>query len=364
MWNLDNFAEEEDDRARDRLQEELENGLEEAERNAGPEGETEAAKRYVRDKIMEAENSKDLLERAEWLIKEEWLNRVEALPGNIFSMGAFGEFSGTLSGYLKLMGFVLITCIQLIAPPLILVSKLHNFGTFTGDGKDFLWECWSLAGMFLGPPLDAEVCWERAGGQDEAHLPGQLPDMFYDWTHVSTTKSLGFLFTMAFCLNGWFVLMEEAKTWKDLYNTFRYIEIHTPKFVFRGEWCFILGAFVNIWVVVFCSIDTYVVVGGSRSPQDLLLDALGMLFLYNLDDIGGDLGFVDEDDWDGERIAWIYEECVKNVDDAIFDEDSLDFQGQVILNCFIFFKWFVLAMCFALPALAALTPFMVIAPSG
>jgi len=56
---------------------------------------------------------------------------------------------------------------------------------------------------------------------------------------------------------------------------------------------------------------SYVVVGGSETPKDVLLDALGMLFLYNLDRIGREMGFVDRDDWPGDRLGWIFQEMVK-----------------------------------------------------
>merc|ERR1712232_534974 len=98
-----------------------------------------------------------------------------------------------------------------------------------------------------------------------------------------------------------------------------------------GHSFLVVGAFINCWGVAWSCIDMYVVVGASSSPQDLLLDALGLLFLYNLDDIGGDLGFIDEDDWPGERIAWIYKELVHPCPDDLFDEEKLDWLGSIAL---------------------------------
>merc|ERR1712194_425093 len=69
-----------------------------------------------------------------------------------------------------------------------------------------------------------------------------------------------------------------------------------------------------------------VVVGASESPKDVMFDALGLLFLYNLDDIGGEFGFVDEDDWPGVRLGWIYQEMVlhdwKPEDEDPFDDEE------------------------------------------
>merc|ERR1712151_1309046 len=126
----------------------------------------------------------------------------------------------------------------------------------------------------------------------------KLPEEFgllEDWNHLFLTRSLGLIFMVIFILNGLFVLIEEKSTWKDIYNTFRYLDIKNDKFKMTGRYWLADSAFVNCWVILWSCLDIYVVVGASMSPQDLLMDALGLLFLYNLDDIGGDLGFVDED---------------------------------------------------------------------
>merc|ERR1712228_57142 len=43
------------------------------------------------------------------------------------------------------------------------------------------------------------------------------------------------------------------------------------------------------------------------SPKELVLDAFGLAFLYNLDDLGGDLAFMEEA-WDEEFMGRIYGE--------------------------------------------------------
>merc|ERR1712066_1174916 len=87
-------------------------------------------------------------------------------------------------------------------------------------------------------------------------------------------------------------------------------------------WFLVMGAIVNCWVVFWSALDMYVVCGASNTPQDLLMDALGLLFLYNLDDIGGDMAFLEEDDWPALRLAWIYEIMVHPTPDEDFDEDD------------------------------------------
>merc|ERR1712060_150452 len=158
------------------------------------------------------------------------------------------------------------------------------------------------------------------------------------------------------------VVLQERKAWKDLYNTFRFLDWKNKYFKAPGAFTMGAGAFVNCWVVVWSCLDMYVVVGASKTPQDLLLDALGLLFLFKLDDIGGDLGFVDQDDWPGLRIAWIYNELVRPWPDEEFDEDKLDRLGTFWL---LFYKCvirFICAEIICIPILSIFTPFLDIAP--
>lgn len=124
-------------------------------------------------------------------------------------------------------------------------------------------------------------------------------------------KVIGILLLYIFACNGLFVILQEKKTWFEIYSTFKYLKKYNPKFESGGKVFLYAGALVNCWAVMFCTIASYAIVGASSSFKDLMFDALGLLFLYNLDDIGGVLGFVYEDDWDGVRLGWIYNEMVK-----------------------------------------------------
>merc|ERR1740138_1604670 len=122
-------------------------------------------------------------------------------------------------------------------------------------------------------------------------------------------------------MNGLFVVVECKQTWFKLYNTFQYLKRSAPNLTIQGERFLYLGAFVDCWTVLWCCASCYIVVGTSGSVQDVLFDSLSLLFLYNLDEVGGDLGFVDEDDWPGARLGWIFKEMVKE-DWQTPDEDS------------------------------------------
>merc|ERR1712232_127479 len=200
----------------------------------------------------------------------------------------------------------------------------------------------------------ATCFFRKTEGKDVSYLD--------DWYHIPTTKALGLLMMFAFILNGLFVLLDERRSWKQIYNTFRYLDIMNPRFKLKGINYLFLDGLINTWVICWCCLDVFLVVGPSNSPTDVLMDALGLIFLYNLDDVSGDLGFIDADDWPGLRLAWIYKEIVHPCADEIFDEDKLDIEGCIILSLYYVSATFLVALIFTVPIVAAFTPFVQIVP--
>lgn len=324
-------------------------------------------KEYAKDEICSCETTREIIMKAELLIEEDWLDKIDALPGNMFCLCAFG---GVIPGGIppdgaricsltnlkacsKYMGCLLITLIQLIGPPLIFFSRMPG-SMGIPDMYAYEWRCHPL---FAG----------HSTNNTDACPSGKLPEEVYmggDWDEMWTTKFLGIVFSLCFILNGLFVILQEMNTWKNLYNTFRFLDWKNDKFKAPGSFIMVAGAFVNCWVVVWSCLDMYVVVGASRSPQDLLLDALGLLFLFRLDDVESDLGFLVKDDWPGLRIAWIYNELVRDWDDDEFDEEKLDVLGAV---CLFFYKFVICLICaqlLCIPILAGFTPFIDIVPES
>ena len=73
-------------------------------------------------------------------------------------------------------------------------------------------------------------------------------------------------------------------------------------------------------------------VGGGlqkSESQDVLFNSMAVTFLYNLDDIGGEMGFLGDDDWDGEELGKLYYNSVsqlmddKGITEAGFDPDTI-----------------------------------------
>jgi len=343
----------------------------------GVEDVEEAMKEYAKKQITEATSNTDLIMKAEILIQEDWLGKTDELPGNIYCLMAFGDVMASGSACLstegmlavaKLLGWVLIVLIQLVGPVMMFFSSVRGVGVL--EEKMWLWRCakWTQYVPFLFQKGDHyeegsdEPCGYTPHGSDDALMPDDV-SMLLDWYHISTTKILGLLIIVAFILNGIFVINGEMETWKKIYNTFRFLKENTPNFDVKGRWGLILGVCVNCWVVVWCCLDSYIVIGASETPSDLVKDALALLFLYNLDDIGGDLGFFSSDDWPGVRVAWIYDEIVHPCPDEFFDESVLDWPGYISLSIYKYTTGALLVLLFILPFLDTITPFIAVVPA-
>lgn len=123
-----------------------------------------------------------------------------------------------------------------------------------------------------------------------------------------------------------------------------------------------LGAFMNAWVIFWLCIDMWLVLGVSDSVTEVLMDALALAFLYNLDDIGSDLRFVDEDDWPGLQLAWLYKyryKCALVYDDIQYEGTEPPDVCSLYLNgCSVILGLFSIV----LPMLFIITPFKAMKP--
>jgi hypothetical protein len=108
-----------------------------------------------------------------------------------------------------------------------------------------------------------------------------------------------------------YTVVDEIHGWRKIDDIFRYMQRINPSFHMRGEFFLYFGAITNIWVIFWCVVDSYFLIGGSLSPKDCILDSLGLVFLFSLDDVGAAVSFVSEDVWPGDRLGWIYDKVVK-----------------------------------------------------
>eukprot|EP00747_Dinoflagellata_sp_TGD_P063686 gnl/TRDRNA2_/TRDRNA2_153569_c0_seq3.p1 gnl/TRDRNA2_/TRDRNA2_153569_c0~~gnl/TRDRNA2_/TRDRNA2_153569_c0_seq3.p1 ORF type:complete len:355 (-),score=44.12 gnl/TRDRNA2_/TRDRNA2_153569_c0_seq3:291-1355(-) len=289
--------------------------------------------------ILEAENAIELLDAAYEQIDENWLGDVDALPGNIYRIGAFGGFSyhetaNVAVGIARRLGCIFIFFIQLLGPPGIFMSTVKSWGV--AEQAEWHWENWHIS--------------------------------LHDWEHIALTKLLAFFAIFCFVLNGLFVTIDEQRSWQTIDKMFRYLDANTEKFSFAGYNFLLLDGFSNCWVILWCCLDAFVVIGGSDSPKNVLFDSLGLLFLFNLDDIGGDLGFVDEDDWPGARLGWIRNEMVEpnfhrdGKRSSKFLEDHVPRTSKIVLAIYDCTVMILVVFAILLPFGSIVTPFMQMKP--
>lgn len=309
----------------------------------------EALMNDAKEQMLMATSNLDFFLRVELLVREQWLGRADMVAGNIYRIGAFKGLMNTGSarrkerrcaGVANMLGCGLVCLVQVLGPFLILVSTINGVGREYTTQYD--WSQW----QFVNPDSDIEY--------------------LSDWKHIATTKLLGLCFLELFILS---VLSSSHKEWEamtEVWDIFQYLKDHTPKYEVTGNFYLFLDCFVNNWVVILCTLDAYIIIGSSRTPSELVLDSIGLLFLANLDDLGA-MGFVDEGDWPGHKLGWFYVEVVHQdwAGHVISDEksgSSTQWQTMVIHGMNNFAYFFVCVCAVALPILAVITPFLEIVP--
>eukprot|EP00927_Polykrikos_kofoidii_P073051 TRINITY_DN69125_c0_g1_i1.p1 TRINITY_DN69125_c0_g1~~TRINITY_DN69125_c0_g1_i1.p1 ORF type:complete len:461 (-),score=76.62 TRINITY_DN69125_c0_g1_i1:65-1447(-) len=280
-------------------------------------------------KICKARSTEAMFELMDSLILDDWLGGVDQLPGNVYAVLSFAPLplKWTPRSITKYMGFLLIFLIQLLGPPLLFYQA--RTGQSIPGHEQVHWDKWILPKM--------TDWWEN----------GKYADAF-------STKLTALFFVFCFCLNGIFCHMDNAQGWLKIDRIFKNVN-YNGVMPGTSELMLKLGALINAWVIVWLCVDVYIVLGTSATITDVLLDALAISFVYNLDDIGGDLGFVDQDDWPGVRLAWL-DKVIGEV--AERDSDIEEIEASRTCLCFLTFITLVLiVICFVVPFLFIITPF-------
>eukprot|EP00401_Gymnodinium_catenatum_P032222 CAMPEP_0117528002 /NCGR_PEP_ID=MMETSP0784-20121206/37090_1 /TAXON_ID=39447 /ORGANISM="" /LENGTH=231 /DNA_ID=CAMNT_0005324275 /DNA_START=24 /DNA_END=719 /DNA_ORIENTATION=- len=145
-------------------------------------------------------------------------------------------------------------------------------------------------------------------------------------------RFLGSLFLTLFVLNGWRYnsdLMKDSTKLKEMMTRLELRFQRSPKFksILKDNTNFVwiaVGALVNSWVIVMCTLDMAFVLMLEDNAQGVVFDSLGLLFLYNLDDVTGDFALLDESDWDEERMGMFYDDInAGKADSSDLPQDSV-----------------------------------------
>lgn len=175
-------------------------------------------------------------------------------------------------------------------------------------------------------------------------------------------RLLGLIFLILFLMNGLYVLqvdqVETAKVF-EMCLLFKSVgkklnrdlppeeQVPLP----RTRWLW-LGAIINSLCLLLCSCAMVFVFIIEEGPKDLVLDAFGLAFLYNLDDIGTELAFLDEK-WDEDIMGDMYGDLYEGVheDDAgvmtRFEEKRLN--QATPDNIYLVMRYFVRFLSIVLP---------------
>lgn len=240
--------------------------------------------RNVFDEVKKRElNGRSTMELMKVLVESDWLIGIEALEGNIYRAFAFGSFPEPVfasprtaewdtiwSGIAvngKVLGAATIWLVQILGPVLII---------------------WHYVQRYMDEDSAVPKIWEYPGA-----------------------KLLGLALVIMFNVNAYFEVKQEAITYAKIdviYTHFGPKHDGSNRFGPSSGQILLLGECTNCYVFVTSCICSCLLMSYADNPQDLLFDALAILFLYNLDDISSGLTFVTDDDWPGHRLSWLYDQ--------------------------------------------------------
>lgn len=278
------------------------------------------------------------------------MGNTDPLPGNIYQVLAFED--GGLRKYkdnsqliTRDIGFLIIWVIQVVGPPAIFLSTVFGWGIYKREM--YKWSEWH-------------------------------PDL-YDWHHIALTKTLSLFLILGFCLNTRYIIFNEHRDFERMDTMFRYLQKHTEAVLGGQSWIW-AGSLANCWVVVWCCLDSLIIIAAATNPKDILFDSLGLFFLYNLDDLGSDFAFATDDNWPGQELAWICENMVEeqpgdtvegesqesDVDDdrdLVYDEKLCSSFMSDMVRCVYGITEKIIACCvLVLPTFTSITSFTKIIP--
>ncbi|CAJ1441954.1 unnamed protein product [Effrenium voratum] len=216
--------------------------------------------------------------------KEEMVGKADPIHGNIYTYWAFHEVlqqhglidpQASKSKVLQ-VGLLFVMIVQVLGPPAILIWSIYAIN-------------WSQAKIGLGS-------WQYQYGSYThgiSNFAGQI---------------LGTLFLFVFILNGIYVIRDDKKKSEKIWYVVKVLDgpdgrnrrNTVNKFWLRA------GAIINSWCVVISAICMAPCFILSKSPKDIIFDAFALLFLFRLDDVNGDLGFLEEQ-WDSDLFGSFYE---------------------------------------------------------
>lgn len=220
---------------------------------------------------IDATSGNELLDIIDTLVDDDWLGGIEPLVGNVYRAIALGsikhpscrDLCGGIRSSLnvKFFGAILVWIIQILGPVILVLT------------------CW---------PSDWKV---------------STAEWFRSWS-LFGTRLLSLLMIIMFNLHALYEIGDEAASFEKVSSLFNHLGCDTKYNTSRKALAY--GAITNCWVRTWSPIATFIVMASAENGKDVLFDALSIAFLYNLDNIGGELSFLHESAWPGQQLSWMY----------------------------------------------------------
>jgi hypothetical protein len=213
----------------------------------------------------------------------------EAVDGNIYRIAAAGGVTA-LEWHEKIT-FAAIVIIQALGPFFVLHANIKGF---------------------------TNILWPFGGGDSTVGCNGVVGFVWQDNNESGVEflgkKILGVCFILGFHLSSYRYLVGEAETERKIQK----INIAGVETDYMVDWAEVnddgsdmkketsnplytpmlqFGQFMNVWSTVMCVMTLPYIFYGAEDAKSIVLDALSIAFLYSIDDVGGDLGGVDESRW-------------------------------------------------------------------
>lgn len=220
------------------------------------------------------------------------------ISGNIYmyrAIAAFGKCSDgeneslfqALDGPYVWAGIIITIVIQIVAPVVLLVWAIQNVTTINEN----------VVGL---------QAWRYDHGSEN-----------FGFTNIMS-RMLAIMFLLLFTINGTYALktdMEETEKMVCLCRVFNRVAKKIPYDPVTGRgykptyeaWLWV-GAVLNSILIInlsLCMFFVFIIAASHADPKEIIFDAFGIAFVYNLDDPSGELSFLDEL-WDEEIMGDIY----------------------------------------------------------
>lgn len=227
------------------------------------------------------------------------------IHGNIYTYWAFHDVllqhkliraEGSSNKVLQ-VDIIFVMIVQILGPPAILIWSVYAIN-------------WTNARVGLGN-------WE--------YIPGSYERGVSNFA----CQVLGTFFLFIFILNGIYVIRDDKQKSEKIWYVVKVFQKSSHGTVKR--FWLRAGAMINSWCVVISAICMAPCFMLSKSPKDIIFDAFALLFLFRLDDVNGDLGFLEEQ-WDSDLFGTFYNDIrsqeeeqrrLENAEDGCHDGSSI-----------------------------------------